>query len=89
MKEKTFVQQLKDWWNDNKKVIKVGFTFGVLGVAYGFIKGAAVTDNMWLEHGFERALAEPDTQSDELRLTEENCDDPELLELVRSEEEDS
>lgn len=86
MKEKTFIQQLKDWWNDNKKVIKVGFTFGVLGVAYGFIKGAAVTDNMWLEHGFERALNESDTTSDKLEMADEDHDNPELLEVVKSEE---
>lgn len=86
MKEKTFVQQLKDWWNDNKKVIKVGFTFGVLGVAYGFIKGAAVTDNMWLEHGFERALDESDTTSDKLEMIDEDHDNPELFEVVESEE---
>lgn len=90
MEKKTFKQQIKDWWNNNKKVIKVGFMFGVLGVAYGFVKGMATTDKMWLDHGFERALDENYISCDELaKMTEKDCDDPKLLELVKSEDENS
>lgn len=30
--KKTFKQQVNDWWQDNKRVIKVGITFGVIGI---------------------------------------------------------
>lgn len=53
--KKTFKQRAKDWWNTNKRVIGAGIAFGTLGVAFGFIKGAGVTNEMWLEHGFVRA----------------------------------
>ena len=86
---KTFKQQIKDWWNDNKRVIKAGIAFGALGVAYGFIKGAGATDRLWLEHGFERAVDDSEDSSDNFGLTEENCDDPELLEIVKSENENA
>ena len=83
--KKTFKQQIKDWWNDNKRVIKVGIAFGALGVAYGFIKGGAAVDKLWLEHGFERALDDSVAACDDLGLTEENCGDPEFAEIVKFE----
>ena len=76
---KTFKQQMKDWWQDNKRVIKTGITFGILGVAYGFVKGVTTTDKMWLDYGFER-IEDHNEDSDEMHgLTDENCDDPDLL----------
>lgn len=85
---KTFRQELKNWWQDNKRVIKAGITFGVLGVAYGFINGVTSTNKMWFDHGFgivEDYAGDPDDE--DAGLTEENCDDPELLEIVNSEHE--
>lgn len=83
--KKTFKQQVKDWWQENKRVIKAGITFGVFGIGYGFIKGMNTANESWLNHGFERAFDDSEDQSDGFELTEENCDDPELLEIVRSE----
>lgn len=87
--KKTFKQQIKDFWNENKRVIKVGITFGALGFIYGFTKGMTAEEKLWLDHGFERAIDNSETPSDELGLTEENSDDPEYLELVRLENENS
>jgi hypothetical protein len=87
--KKTFKQEVKDWWQDNKKAIKAGITCGVIGILYGMVKGMTAADNMWLRNGYSRAGYIPDKPSDELGLTEENCDDPELLEVVNFENENS
>lgn len=87
--KKTFKQQIKDFWNENKRVIKVGITFGALGFIYGFTKGMTAEEKLWLDHGFERAIDNSEMPSDEFGLTEANCDDPEYLELVRFENENS
>lgn len=87
--KKTFKQQVKDWWQENKRVIKAGITFGVIGIGYGFIKGMNAANDSWLKHGFERAVDDSDDSSDNFGLTEENCDDPELLEMVKNENENS
>ena len=86
---KTFKQQMKDWCQDNKRVIKAGITFGMLGVAYGFIKGVTTTDKVWLNHGFEITRSISDDSDGMHGLTEENCDDAELLEIVKSENENA
>ena len=87
--KKTFKQQIKDFWNENKRVIKVGITFGALGFIYGFTKGMTAEEKLWLDHGFERAIDNSEMPRDELGLTEENSNDPEYLELVRLENENS
>lgn len=88
MKEKrNFKQEIKDWWNENKRVIKTGATCLLIGLGYGFIKGLSTSDEMWMKHGFTRAEAEE--PCDEFGLTESNCDDPEYLELVRLENENA
>lgn len=86
---KTFKQQLKDWWQDNRRVIKTGITFGILGIAYGFIKGVTTTDKMWFDHGFGR-VEDYSGDSDSMHeLTDENCDDSDLLAEVKSENENA
>lgn len=87
--KKTILEQAKNWWNDNKRVIKTGLICGVLGVMYGMVEGCKSQNEMWLKYGFERAGADPEPADDMYGLTEENCDDPELLELVRMENENS
>ena len=90
MKEKrNWKQEIKDWWNDNKKVIKAGVVCGLLGIGYGFIKGLTTSNEMWMRHGFTKAEDDVEEPYDELGLTESNCDDPELLELVRFENENA
>lgn len=87
--KKTFKQQVKDWWQENKRVIKVSITCGVIGIGYGFIKGMNAANDLWLRHGFERAVDDSDDSSDNFCLTEENCDDPELLEMIKTKIENS
>lgn len=83
--KKTFKQQVKDWWDENGRVIKTGIICGALGVAYGFIKGGLTVADMRLEY-VKRAL---DDEDGDFVYTEENVDDPELLELIRNDEVDS
>lgn len=90
MKEKrNFKQEIKDWWNEHKKAIKTGVVCGLVGIGYGFIKGLTTSNEMWLRNGFTKAEAEPEEPCDELELDETNCDDPELLELIRLENEEA
>ena len=90
MEEKrNFKKEIKDWWDEHKKVIKAGVVCGIIGIAYGFIKGLTTSNEMWLRHGFTKAEAESEEPYDELELDETNCDDPELLELVRFENENA
>lgn len=83
--KKTFKQQVKDWWQENKRVIKTGIAFGVLGVTYGFAKGVTTTNKMWFDHGFGRVEDYAGDLDDDSGLTAENCDNPEMLEIVRFE----
>lgn len=87
--KKTFKQQIKDFWNENKRVIKVGITFGALGFIYGFTKGMTAEEKLWLDHGFEKAIDNSETPSDEPGSAEDIRDDPEYLELVKFENENS
>lgn len=86
--KRNWKQEIKEWWQENKKVIKVGVTCGLAGLAYGFIKGTLTVSNMLLKGDITCVRYEkPDYDSDE--LTEENCDDPDFAELVRFENENS
>ena len=86
MKEKrNWKQEIKDWWKDNKKAIKTGVVCGLFGIGYGFIKGISTSDEKWMKYWL--APAADDEPCDELELDETNCDDPELLELVRMDNE--
>lgn len=92
MNEKTekrnYKQEIKEWWNENKRVIKTGAACLGVGFAWGFIKavnqlnGIAIT----LTAGDKTYGSEP---CDDLGLTESNCDDPELLELAKLENENA
>lgn len=87
--KKTFKQEVKEWWQENKKAVKAGVICGLAGVAYGFIKGTLTVSNMLMRGDMYVIKPEdPDWDSDRT-LTEENCDDPELLELVKFENENS
>ena len=87
--KRNFRQEVKDWWNDNKGYIKVGITCGLIGIGYGFIKGVTTTDKLWMTTLRETVDQTLEESSDEFELNESNCDDPELLELVRSENENA
>lgn len=87
--KRNFKQEVKDWWNNNKGYIKVGITCGLIGIGYGFIKGVTTTDKLWMNTLRETVDQTLEESSDEFELNESNCDDPELLELVRSENENA
>ena len=46
---KTFIQKIKDFWNEHKTAIKVGAAFGILGFVYGAYEGCTATNKIWLE----------------------------------------
>lgn len=89
MKDKfnNFKQKFKEWWEAHKKPVKIGFWAFVIGALYGFAKGA-LTESKILGSAYDR-LPQSDDDGDELGLTEENCDDPDLLETVNNENENS
>lgn len=87
--KRNFKQEFKDWWNDNKGYIKVGITCGLVGIGYGFVKGVTTTNKLWMNTLRETIDQTLEESSDKFELNESNCDNPELLELVRSENEDA
>ena len=85
--KKTITQHVKDWWRENGAAVKTGFYCGVLGVVYGMYVGHVGTSEMYLRYGLERAHKDSDYPEDEFGLTEANCDDPEMAEIVAFENE--
>lgn len=76
MKEKK--QKLREWWAENKTVIKTAVTCLSIGVLYGFIKGSSVTADLFLK-------AQNSESTDENFVYDETTvDDPDLLELINS-----
>ena len=47
--EKTFIQKIKDFWNEHKTTITVGAAFGALGFLYGAYEGCTATNKIWLD----------------------------------------
>lgn len=91
MKNRNWKQETKDWWNENKSSITSGFAIGVLGAFAGYAAGMTATDRLWLEHTMlEGNTYASDNESDDgFVMDESNCDDPELLELIRLENEEN
>lgn len=87
--KKTFKQEVKDWWQENKKAIKAGITCGLIGVVYGMFVGHSGATSLFLRNGYGPTRDDHEVPCDEFGLTEENCDDPEFLEIVRFENENS
>ena len=83
-----YCHQIKDFWNENKRVIKVGLTFGALGFIHGFSKGVVTNEQVWLDT-LQDSLTNTGSSSDEPGSTEYIRDDPQYLELVRLENENS
>lgn len=80
-------EKVKVWWEEHKKPVKIGLTCFGIGALIGFAKGV-LTESKILGSAYDR-LPPSDEPSDELGLTEENCDDPDLLELVNYENENA
>lgn len=89
MNKRNWTQEIKDWWNENKAAIKAGITFGAIGMFYGLATGMSATNKLWMDHGFTPATDDFEEPCDEFELTDENCDDPELAEIVKFEIENS
>ena len=75
MKEKfiKIKEQVKEFWEEHKKPIKIGLTCFGIGALWGFAKGV-LTESKILGSAYDRLPHEPDPD-DEYGLTEENCDD--------------
>ena len=83
MKEnKNIKQQIKDFWSKNKQKIKVGVICLVSGLAIGYVK--AFDDIKEIKVSFDVADKDKNNADNNYGLTAENCDDPELLEMVKS-----
>ena len=88
--KKTFKQEVKEWWDENGRVIKTGLVCGFIGFSYGFIKATMTLSDMMLKGDISVVRPEsPDYDSDDFEYTEDNVDDPQLLELIRIENENS
>lgn len=80
--KKTFYQEAKEWWQDNKKVVKTGVICGLIGLSYGFVKGVTTMAKMVVSNSIKYEPDKTELPCDDLGLTDANCDDPELFELV-------
>lgn len=76
--KKTIKKAVKDWWDENGRVIKASIKWGLIGLAVGFIKGGLTVANMRLD-----SAETEDTADDDFVYDESNVDDPELLEMIR------
>lgn len=85
--KRNFKQEVKDWWNDNKKVIKVGGVCLLVGAFWGFVKGINCQTNVHLN--LIDKIPNVGDDDDDFVYDETTVDDPELLELIRMENEDS
>ena len=77
--KKNLGEQVKDWWHENKKVIKVGATIGLVGFIYGMFVGHSGACKIFARNGYGHTENEFDLPCDDFGLNELNCDDPELL----------
>ena len=74
----TIKETVKEWWDENGRVIKASIKWGLIGLAVGFIKGGLTVANMRLEDA-----GATDPADDDFVYDESNVDDPELLEMIR------
>ena len=87
--KKTLNQEVKEWWQENKKAIKAGIVCGLAGIAYGFIKGTLTVSNMLINGDITVMRPDKTDWDTDTTLTEENCDDPDLMVAVELEKVDS
>lgn len=70
--------KLKEWWAENKTVIKTAVTCLSIGALYGFIKGSSVTADAFLKP------QNSESTDEDFVYDETTVDDPDLLELIDS-----
>ena len=85
--KKTFKQEVNEWWDENGRVIKTGATCLLIGAFWGFVKGVGACTNSIIS--LSSKIPYSDEESDSFEYTEENVDDPELLEIVKFENENA
>lgn len=84
--KRNFKQEVKDWWKENKKVIKTGGLCLLIGAFWGFVKGVNCQTNINL--GLIAKIPNANESDDDFVYDETTVDDPELLELIRSDQVD-
>lgn len=85
--KRNWKQEIKDWWNEHKRVIKTGGICLLIGAFWGFVKGVncQTTVNLSLLAKVPNAKDE----ADDFVYDETNVDDPELLEMIQAGEVDT
>ena len=88
--KRNWKEEIKDTWTYCRPYIKTALACLCVGWMYGFIKGMDTNNEQWLKYGFERARDESEeNERDDFVYDETTVDDPELLELIRMENENS
>lgn len=83
--KRNYKQEVKDWWNDNKRVIKAGGLCLLIGAFYGFVKGINAGESSRMK--LIDMIPSRNDEQDTFVYDETTVDDPELLELIRLENE--
>lgn len=81
--KRNWKKEMKDWWDEHKTAVKTGAVCLTIGTFYGFVKGVNTMSDM-----LTRSI-ESTSDEDSFEYTEENVDDPELLELINSSNEEA
>lgn len=79
--KRNWKQELKEFWDENKKAIKVGAICLGVGTFYGFIKGVGAS-NSTMSRLLDKIPYEPDP-GDISDWMYSNLDRPEVLEEIR------
>ena len=88
--KRNWKEEIKDTWDYCRPYVKTALTCLCVGFMYGFVKGMDANNEQWLKYGFERARDESEeNERDDFVYDETTVDDPELLELIRMENENS
>lgn len=81
-------EKIKNWMKEHKKLIKTGLYCFTIGALIGFVKGV-LTESKILGSAYDRLPSRDDSSDEDYGLTEDNCDDPELLKLYHNDGEES
>lgn len=81
-------EKIKHWVKEHKRLIKVGIASFTIGALIGFVKGV-LTESKILGSAYDRLPNSDDSSDEDYGLTEDNCDDPELLNIYANKWEDA
>ena len=85
--KRNWKEELKDTWAYCKPYIKTGVTCLFVGAFWGFVKGIDCQTNVYL--GLLAKIPNASDDEEDFVYDETTVDDPELLELIRLENENS